>query len=36
MTANLKIIKYFIKNAPVGEASDILNDVSNIVGYEFL
>ena len=36
MSANLKVIKYFIKNAPVGEAQDILEDVANIVGQEFL
>jgi len=36
--ANLKVIKFFIKNSPVGEVQDILEDLSNILntGHEFL
>ena len=36
MTANLKIIKYFIKNSPVGEVQDVLEDIANIIGNDFL
>ena len=36
MSANLKIIKYFIKNSPVGEVQDVLEDIANIVGNDFL
>lgn len=32
MTANLKIIKYFVKVAPVGEVQEILDDITNIIG----
>ena len=34
--SSLRVIKYFIKSSPVGELSDILDDISNIVGHEFL
>jgi len=27
-----KVIKYFIKNSPVGEVNMVLNDVKNITG----
>ena len=36
MTANLKIIKYFVKVSPVGEVADVLEDISTIVGTDFL
>jgi hypothetical protein len=36
MSANLKVIKFFIKNSPVGEVQDILEDISTIAGQEFL
>jgi hypothetical protein len=36
MSANKQIIKYFIKSAPVGEVQDILEDISNIIGQDFL
>ena len=38
MSANLKVIKFFIKNSPVGEIQDILEDLSNIIstGHEFV
>lgn len=32
----LRVVKYFIKSSPVGELSDVLEDVSNIIGNEFL
>ncbi len=32
MTANLKIIKYFVKVSPVGEIQDVLDDISSILG----
>jgi hypothetical protein len=31
-----RVIKFFIKNSPVGELADVLEDISNIVGQEFL
>ena len=34
MSANPKVIKYFIKNAPVGEVYDVLGDVKKITGEE--
>ena len=34
--SSLRVIKYFIKSSPVGELSDVLEDVSNIVGNVFL
>lgn len=34
--SNLKVVKYFIKSSPVGELSDVLEDIANIIGYEFL
>jgi len=33
---SLRVIKYFIKSSPVGELSDVLEDVSNIIGNDFL
>ena len=36
MSANPKVVKYFIKNAPVGEVYDVLNDVKKITGEEAL
>lgn len=36
MSANIKVIKFFIKNSPVGEVQDILEDISLIVGNDFL
>lgn len=32
----LKIIKYFIKNCPTGEIKDILEDLTQIAGFEIL
>jgi hypothetical protein len=34
MSANPKVVKYFIKNAPVGEVYDVLGDVKKITGEE--
>lgn len=34
--SSVRVIKYFIKSSPVGELSDVLEDVSNIIGNEFL
>jgi hypothetical protein len=31
-----RVIKYFIKSSPVGELSDVLDDISNIIGHDFL
>ncbi len=31
-----RVIKYFIKSSPVGELMDVLQDVSNIIGNDFL
>lgn len=36
MSGNIKVIKYFIKNSPVGEVKDVLDDIANIIGHEFL
>ena len=36
MSANPKIIKYFIKNSPVGEVFEVLADVRKITGEESL
>jgi hypothetical protein len=38
MSANLKVVKFFIKNTPVGEVQDVLEDLSNILntGHDFL
>ena len=36
MSANLKVIKFFIKNSPVGEVSDVLEDITTIAGQDFL
>ena len=30
--SQLKVIKFCIKNSPVGEQKDILEDISNIIG----
>jgi len=32
----IRVIKFFIKNSPVGELADNLEDISNIVGQDFL
>ena len=32
MTANPKVIKYFIKEAPVGEVYQVLSDVAKVAG----
>lgn len=34
--SSLRVIKYFIKSSPVGELSDVLDDISNIIGHDFL
>ena len=31
-SGSLKVIKYFIKSSPVGEAKDVLDDIATIVG----
>ncbi|CDW79564.1 f-actin capping protein alpha subunit [Stylonychia lemnae] len=31
-----RVIKFFIKNSPVGELADVLEDISNIIGQDFL
>lgn len=37
MTANLKIIKYFVKVSPIGEVQDVLEDIGSILGsHDFL
>ncbi len=36
MSGQLKVIKYFIKNSPVGEVKEVLDDIANIIGQEFL
>lgn len=38
MSAHLKVIRFFIKSAPVGEVQDVLEDLSNILntGHDFL
>jgi hypothetical protein len=33
---SIKVCKFFIKNSPVGELQDILEDISNIIGHDFL
>jgi hypothetical protein len=33
---SIKVIKYFIKNAPVGEHQEVLEDITKIAGQEFL
>lgn len=35
-SANKQIVKYFIKCSPVGEVQDILEDIANIIGQDFL
>ena len=32
MSAKTKVVKYLIKNTPVGEINDVLEDISNIIG----
>ncbi len=34
--SHLRVIKFFIKSSPVGELSEVLDDISNIVGQDFL
>ena len=34
MSGQTKVVKYFIKNAPVGEVYDVLGDVKKICGEE--
>ena len=34
--SNLRVIKFFIKSSPVGELSEVLEDISNIIGHDFL
>ena len=34
--SSLRVIKFFIKSSPVGELSDVLDDMSNILGHDFL
>lgn len=36
MSAKTKVVKFFIKNSPVGEIQDVLEDISNIIGHDFL
>ena len=36
MAATTKVVKYFIKNSPVGELNDILEDISTMIGHDFL
>ena len=33
---SIKVCKYFIKSSPVGELQDVLDDISNIIGNDFL
>lgn len=35
MTA-IKVCKFFIKSSPVGELQDVLDDITNIIGQDFL
>ena len=32
MSGKTKVVKFFIKNTPVGEINDVLEDISNIIG----
>ena len=34
--SSLRVVKYFIKSSPVGELSDVLEDISTIIGNDFL
>ena len=34
--SSLRVVKYFIKSSPVGELSDVLEDVATIIGNDFL
>ena len=34
--SSVRVIQYVIKSSPVGELSDVLDDISNIVGHDFL
>lgn len=34
--SSIRVIKFFIKSSPVGELSDVLEDITNIVGHDFL
>lgn len=34
--SSLRVVKFFIKSSPVGELSDVLEDISNIIGHDFL
>lgn len=34
--SSLRVLKYFIANSPVGELSDVLEDIANIIGHDFL
>lgn len=34
--SSLRVVKFFIKSSPVGELSDVLEDISNIIGQDFL
>ena len=36
MSAKTKVVKAFIKHCPVGEIQDVLEDLTNIIGQEFL
>ena len=33
---SIKVCKFFIKSSPVGELQDVLEDVSQIIGQDFL
>ena len=34
--SSLRVLKYFISSSPVGELSDVLEDIANIIGHDFL
>jgi hypothetical protein len=34
--SSIKVIKYIIKSTPVGELNDVLDDLQNIVGQDFV
>ena len=34
--AQQKVVKFCIKNSPVGEQKDVLEDISNLIGQQFL
>ena len=34
--SSLRVLKFFIQSSPVGELSDVLDDISKIIGHDYL